>query len=327
MWKEFYVDNCGPRNPDGWCFVTWALEDLVRAYDEKRTKDAWQLFKDRLAKDVSLINEPRPKPRFLKRYVGLLDLPRATAETELDLLLFDKRDQIAGDFDFAMSLVGRQAEAGNLLTACRDKNGGPLIDLDRGVWGIDDFWPRLSQCALNPDAPFDLEAHPTHWIFFEDDSIHWLVDNERIELGLEPKWHRRIAPKNEQKFALFPGIMESQRLVEHWSSLRRGKAVDTGVRIDNFQPATVKSGAPGRPTSMHLVNEIFERRIANGELADDQLAESRALSAALNALNQKRVEQGYEPHTPLLPTSIRPKIADRYKSAKAALLGGAKTSA
>ena len=157
--------------------------------------------------------------------------------------------------------------------------------------------------------------------------MHWLIDNERIELGLQPKNHRRFAPKLEQRSGPYPGIAESQSLLERWVKIRRGEADSHLIRIDNIQPTSVKSGAPGRPTSMHIVNEIFERRIASGEIAEDQLAESKELSAALEMINKRRIEQGYEPHTPLLPKSIRPKIADRFKSAKAALRGDANTGA
>ena len=211
-----------------------------------------------------------------------------------------------------MWLVGTQAEVGQLFTSCRAKSGGPLIDLDKGIWGVDDFWPRLSLCAISIDAPYDIVAEPTHWLFIEAQSMYWMIDNLRIDLGLRPKYQRRVAPQDALRPDVFPGIAESKEMTEYWFRLRAGITEPPLIRIDNFKPAAVNSGAPGRPTSMGLVLELFEKRIAEGVLAQDKLAEATVLSLALDEINKQRVGKGLEPHPSLKPRSIRPKIAARY---------------
>lgn len=329
MWKELYIDKTSaPREPAGWQFLPWVLEQLVDAYDERRTKDAWEDFSNRLAKDVSIINEQRPTRRNLSACVGLLDIPFDQAQS-LDEAALETRQFLVDDFNEAMFLVGREAEAGHILTGARAKSGGPLVELDKGVWGIDDFWPRLSQSAMDINSPYDFEATPTHWIFVEDNSMGWMIDNERISLGLHPQYHRRLAPKDEQHSLAFPGIEEARKHRERWWMLRKGLPIDNSetVRIDNLQFAAVSSGAPGRPTSMNIIFALLEKRIEKGEIAESQLAEATVLSLALDDINKDRTAKGLEPHPSILPKSIRPAIASRYKDAKMQMSGGAKTGA
>jgi hypothetical protein len=69
----------------------------------------------------------------------------------------------------------------------------------------------------------------------------------------------------------------------------------------------VASGAPGRPSSMHLVEAEFEAREARGELKGSIAEESRALADWL------RVQHPRNPK--LEPKSIRNKLASRIRAA------------
>lgn len=121
--------------------------------------------------------------------MSIFDKPRSECtEDEIDY----QREPITGFLERAFYDVGRAAYAGEIGCVCRDKRGGPLMPVPADWWGIDDFWPRMTKCALNPLAPFDGDAEATHWIFFDERNLAWVSDDARLQYGLKPRWQRRF---------------------------------------------------------------------------------------------------------------------------------------
>lgn len=96
-------------------------------------------------------------------------------------------------------------------------------------------------------------------------------------------------------------LLSRQR--EHWTQLQVEKHdIWTLWPFTAIEPE--RSGAPGKPTSMHLVVAELERRAVSGEMLDSIVAESRALSAWL-ATNHAKKPQAK-------PKAVETGIRERY---------------
>jgi len=89
---------------------------------------------------------------------------------------------------------------------------------------------------------------------------------------------------------------ETHELIDGWETWLSGGRVDNGGKYNGCRlfmlpydldrwlgaaPEPVKTGAPGRPTSMPVVIEEFNRRWDNGETASSRAAEAKALAGWL----------------------------------------------
>lgn len=88
----------------------------------------------------------------------------------------------------AARLIGELAAAGQLTTFVRPVGGGMPSPLPPVYWEIDDVTPRFAASALNFDQPYQLEAEPTHWIFFALDEFNSLIDQS---IGEVPTGNRK----------------------------------------------------------------------------------------------------------------------------------------
>ncbi len=91
------------------------------------------------------------------------------------------------------------------------------------------------------------------------------------------------------------------------SAKRRWSDVAVGSGSTNV----VGTGAPGRPSSMHLVKEEFRRRVEAGTIERKLALEARALEAWL--------KQSHARHPPLTAKTIANRLRETYWSAKRAL--------
>lgn len=165
--------------------------------------------------------------------LAIFDKPRSECtEDEIDY----KREPLADFLERSFYDVGRAAYAGELGCVCRAKLGGPLMPVPAEWWGIDDFWPRMTKCALNPLAPFDRDAEATHWIFFDERNLAWLSDDARLQHGLKPRWQRRFT-----------------QLVDRteWPGPGKADAAKREVAANSVQSQAPTQGKGGRKPSPH----------------------------------------------------------------------------
>ncbi|OAO02570.1 hypothetical protein A8B75_11555 [Sphingomonadales bacterium EhC05] len=183
MWKKFYSDGWCPMTPNGYLFSSYAVDGLMNVSDEL-------CFHGKIRRLRAVGGLPTEEMRIIRTMdkSHIFDEPRE----KTDPSILDERDEIAMEIESVFAQIGLAAFEGSLKSVGREKSGGPLIDIPAGFWGLDDYWPRLSKCALNIDHPYDDDAEDTHWIFFEMCSLYWLVDSERIACGFEPRWQRRF---------------------------------------------------------------------------------------------------------------------------------------
>lgn len=277
--SKFYRERVTPRSPLGWRFCSLAVSDFVVLSDEIRTQAQWRALTNAQRNDP---NHRRPLRVNSFRTVHLIDKPKESADLSENQL--DERDQSVDAFDYAFNRLGESAEAGLILTAARAKSGGGLVELPPAAWGIDDFWERMERCSVNPDAPFDNTVEATHWIFFEEDGLGWLVDNERLRFGLKPRYHRRFAPENEQRYDdVYPGKEEARRLTSAWVAMRNGDMNATSQRqigvitCAGLPVPIIERGSAGRPTSKQVVLKFLEERIDAGTVEPSIGAEAQSL--------------------------------------------------
>lgn len=71
----------------------------------------------------------------------------------------------------ASRLLGRAFAAGEIGTFARAFGGGTPEPLPATGWELDDFSPRFASSAVDPTAPFDAGAVPTHWVFVDEKDL------------------------------------------------------------------------------------------------------------------------------------------------------------
>jgi hypothetical protein len=109
-------------------------------------------------------------------------------------------------------------------------------------------------------------------------------------------------------------VEESGRDVVRYDLVRRHGYDDVRIRGNEVvvvwpeKSDSVRTGAPGRPSSMHLVVSEHERRLAEGIASVAVMAESEHLAAWL--------KQTYPDAPPLTPKTIRNKIAAVHRRRK-----------
>lgn len=69
----------------------------------------------------------------------------------------------------ASRLIGTLLAEGRLTAWARPIGGGDAVELEPGLWELDDFMPRFATCALDLHRPFDASLKPTHRIFIGDE--------------------------------------------------------------------------------------------------------------------------------------------------------------
>jgi hypothetical protein len=141
--------------------------------------------------------------------------------------------------------------------------------------------------AFGPTAPTDLSTATEPYLL------------------MRPHQYERVLPQGTGDTLEAPGstlwtrlMVRSQDVAQLWPF---GETLRVGAR---------DSGAPGRPTSMHLVELELERRITNAETEPRVTHEAEALVRWL---------QETHPSAPQLkPKSIRNKIGERFRAAQLA---------
>lgn len=94
-----------------------------------------------------------------------------------------------GSVRLAASVLGRACAAGMVRTFARPFHGGVPIALAPETWELDSFDDRFRHCAIDPSAPYDRDAPPTHWIFVDEED--W---QELIEVSVTNRPTRRRPP-------------------------------------------------------------------------------------------------------------------------------------
>ena len=98
------------------------------------------------------------------------------------------RGQILG----AVQNFGRVIQQGRIETYARPIGGGAPRLLPQSAWELDDFGWRFGSSAIDPSAPFDRNAEPTHWIFVDAgqfDQILGLVQDDTPRRGTPGPGH------------------------------------------------------------------------------------------------------------------------------------------
>lgn len=317
--REFYQERVTPRSPLGWRFCSLAVTDFVVLSDEIKTQDGWRSMTANQRNDPK---HPRPTRFNSFRDAHLIDVPRDSAD--LSESQADERELSIDAFEYAFSRLGESAEAGLVSTAARCKSGGGLVVLPPAMWGINDFWARLARCSFNPDAPYDEAADPTHWIFFEEDGLGWLVDNERLRFGLKPRYHRRFAPAAEQRSDdPYPGKDEARRQTAAWVAIRNGDAKPDSPRqigiisCAGLPVPVIERGSAGRPTSKQVVLKFLEERIDAGTVEKGIGAEAESLHFLFEEWRKSCPENAAWPD--MTVGTIKNVIRDDFNSHKASI--------
>jgi hypothetical protein len=104
------------------------------------------------------------------------------------------------------------------------------------------------------------------------------------------------------------GVLREIRAELHEVSSRQAKH-DEQLRTHEAELVRLRSGAPGRPSAMHLVRDEFERRVASGQLEETVTEQSEALADWLRT--------SHSTAAPLTPKAIRNRLAMSFRAAKA----------
>lgn len=317
--REFYQEKVTPRSPLGWRFCSLAVTDFVVLSDEIKTQAR---LRSMTASERNDPKHPRPTRFNSFRECHLIDVPRDSAV--LSESQADEREQSIDGFEYAFSRLGESAEAGLILTAARPKSGGELEVLSPAIWGINDFWDRLARCSFNPNAPYDDAAEPTHWIFFEEDGLGWLIDNERLLFGMKPRYHRRFAPTADQRADdPYPGKEEARRLMSAWVAIRNGHTkADSPRQIGIISCAglpvpVIDRGTPGRPSSKQVVLRFLKERIDAGIVESGLGAEAESLHFLFEEWRKSCAENAAWPDIKV--GTIKNVIRDTFNSHKASI--------
>lgn len=73
-------------------------------------------------------------------------------------------------------LLGDLLATGSIRSFARPFGGGEAVALPSSAWEIDDVRVRFALSAIDPFSPFDGDAAPTHWIFFDLNDWNDVVD-------------------------------------------------------------------------------------------------------------------------------------------------------
>jgi len=150
--------------------------------------------------------------------------------------------------------------------------------------------------SIRVDYPFS--ETPLELMFSEDlllsscpyyDEEQWRKGyDDHLETRWGVKWSKLMVSKSD--------------VAQHWPFLVDGQGGETSLPI-------YRTGAPGRPSPMHVILEEYRARWERGETKQSVVAESDALSEWL--------QNKYPTLPPLSPKAIRNKISAEHRQRKA----------
>jgi hypothetical protein len=180
--------------------------------------------------------------------------------------------------------VGRWREAFDYLMP--EIASGHVALTGRRVGGEPEVVPPhvVAYCRFDPpfadtsdDLPFGTDLYLRSFPYLDDE--HWRNGfDDALIVGHDERWNRLMVPKADVR--------------KVWPF--------------NMQPR--KSGAPGRPSAMDLVEKEFQRRVAAGELKETLAAQSKVLAGWL--------QDNHPGEPPLTPKTIENKLRESYRAAR-----------
>jgi hypothetical protein len=180
------------------------------------------------------------------------------------------------------------AEAAERVTATDDL----LTALIHGVItarGWSGYWP-----PTGPAEPTDAIEVPENKII--EPGI-WKIATEQTNCKID--WiHSRLDIHDFAGWEQNLGISDITLPVEEFEAA-------FPARADNHTQEPSRTGAPGRPSSMHLIMQEFERREAVGQLLGTLSAESKHLSSWL--------QEAHPQASPPTPKTIMNRLRERYR--------------
>lgn len=234
----------------------------------------------------------------------------STEANEIDAL----SPKEAGRHNDVIEWMHRLAASGLLRFYMLTSGGRPLI-VDRSRWNCSTqvAKDRFYACALNsmgdymmsrPTDGLDLAVYAGRFdipIFADDASVMQSAQGIRVED------HR-------------PGRSAGDDIAVHIADRfmdRFKRQISATVENSDGSLTSIKSGrtgAAGRPTSMHIIRQLFEERRASGEV------DLSSLNAEATALLQRFADDPSNSHLPQ-PTvgTIRNNLRELYREAKARL--------
>lgn len=172
-------EKAEPLAPDGWVFIVDAMIAFMNSIDDQRVS-------------VTKLESYRSTYNDLHALAPKDTIQRKMARSQISA---ERLDNVRMSARGAASHIARACEAGRVASATRYTRGGPLVPLPAYKWGLDDPWPRMWSCQMEPKHPFALNVG--HWIFFEQRSLHEEIDNWRLQHGLERIWTTEVAQEPE----------------------------------------------------------------------------------------------------------------------------------
>ncbi len=155
---------------------------------------------------------------------------------------------------------------GKLASAARPILGGAFVLLDRSFWNTERWTEWFKHSTVNLNSPYNF-SEPDHYVFISTDDINSLC-------GQSVPFHEKISAS---------------------SVLRVAPTADVSDR----------SGGPGAPSSMHLIELEMQRRHQRGEMFSSITEESEALSKWVRATHPNL--------RPATPKTIRNKLTGAHR--------------
>ena len=97
----------------------------------------------------------------------------------------DVRSRVARSIRSAVELFRSPLMDGRFKTYSRPFGGGPLSEIPREHWEMDDHTVRFATSSYNPLQPFDQSAPPSAWIFADRSAEAAILDLHRKRHGIE----------------------------------------------------------------------------------------------------------------------------------------------
>lgn len=99
----------------------------------------------------------------------------------------EEQAAVRGFVRMSARLIGEALARSCMRSWARPFGGGEPVELRPGAWELDNFDRRFATGAVDPQAPFDDAAEPTHWIFVEMDGWNALVEASVADVRPPPR--------------------------------------------------------------------------------------------------------------------------------------------
>ena len=165
-----------PLAPDGWVSIVDAMAAWMNTIDEQDSSALPPKY-----------CEDKPIPSTFPDLYVLDPDPPLHLRGKISQISPERKAKVRRVARNAAAYIAGACEAGRVRSATRHARvGGPLCELPAYKWGLDDPFPRIWACQMDPKYPFALNVG--HWIFLHQGDLGAEIDRWRKQWGLETMW-------------------------------------------------------------------------------------------------------------------------------------------